>query len=123
MKSLISLLLTLIVIGGIGLFVFSRWNHSSLTPQTVDLAVDCSEINNVLVTSTVNVTVKNLSSRPHNNVSVKIDAFDGAGNRLKEKYTTFTRTLLAKSLFDKPVTLPPATKRCDCTIVSAEVAN
>ena len=114
-------MLVLLIVGGIGLFAFARWNHSSLTSQTIDLAVDCSAVNNVLVTSAVNVTVKNLSSRPHNNISVKVEAFDQAGNRLKEKYTTFSRTLLANSLFDKPVTLPAATKRCECTIVSAQI--
>ncbi len=88
-------------------------------PQTIDLTVDCSDLENVLVTSTVNVVVQNLSSRSHKDISVKIVAFDEAGKVLKEKYTTFSRTLAPKSIFDKPVTLPAETKRCDCKIVSS----
>lgn len=119
MKAFIRLLVLILVIGGITLYVVSRLNNTSFTPQTIDLSVDCSELDDVLVTSTVNVVVKNLSSRSHSDVSVKIRAFDEAGNVLKEKYTTFTRTLAPNSTFDKPVTLPAATKRCDCKIVSS----
>ena len=119
MKALIRLILIIVVLGGIILYVVSKWNNTSFTPQTIDLTVDCSEIDNVLVTSTVNVVVKNLSSRSHDDVSVKIIAFDEAGHVVKEKYTTFTRTLAPHSNFDKPVTLPAQTKRCDCKIVSS----
>lgn len=119
MKALIRLILIVIILGGILLFVVSKLNHTSLTPQTIDLTVDCSEVDNALVTSAVNVVVKNLSSRSHKDVSVKIIAFDEAGTVLKEKFTTFSRTLAPNSSFDKPVTLPAATKRCDCQIVSS----
>ena len=119
MKAFIRLILLVVVIGGIVLYAVSQLNNTSFSPQTIDLSVDCSELDNILVTSTVNVAVKNLSFRSHSDVSVKIRAFDEAGNVLKEKYTTFTRTLAPKSIFDKPVTLPAATKRCDCKIVSS----
>ncbi|QHV94947.1 hypothetical protein [Spirosoma endbachense] len=119
MKALIRLLLIVVVIGGIALYFMSQYNHTSFTPQTIDLTVDCSEVDNVLVTSTVNVVVENLSSRSHNDISVKITAFDESGKLLKEKYTTFSRTLSPNSSFDKPVTLPAETKRCDCKIVSS----
>ncbi|GAB4017766.1 hypothetical protein [Spirosoma koreense] len=119
MKALVRLILFLVVIGGIGLYIMSWSNNTSFKPQTIDLAVDCSDLTDVLVTSTVNVDVKNLSSRSHDNISVQVRAFDGDGKLLKEKYTTFSRTLLPKSHFDKPVTLPAQTKRCDCKIVSS----
>ena len=119
MKAFLKLLLFVGVLCGIALYVISRKNNTSFTPQTIDLAVDCSDLNNLLVTSTVNVDVRNLSSRSHSDISVKITAFDGAGNVLKEKNTTFTRTLAPNSTFDKPVTLPADTKRCDCKIVSS----
>lgn len=119
MKAFIKVLLFMAVIGGLVLYVVSRQNNTSFTPQTIDLSVDCTELDNVLVTSTVNVVVKNLSSRSHSDVSVQIKAFDEAGNVLKEKYTTFSRTLSPSSTFDKPVTLPAETKRCDCKIVSS----
>lgn len=119
MRALLKLILFIVVIGGLVLYVVSRLNNTSFSPQTIDLSVDCQEVDNVLVTSTVNVVVRNLSSRSHSDVSVQIRAFDEAGNVLKEKYTTFTRTLAPNSSFDKPVTLPAATKRCDCQIVSS----
>ena len=119
MKALLRLLLIIIVIGGIILYVVSLRNNTSFKPQTIDLAVDCSDLNNLVVTSTVNVDVRNLSSRSHSAISVKITAFDEAGNVLKEKNTMFSRTLAPNSQFDKPVTLPAETKRCDCKIVSS----
>lgn len=119
MKALIRLILLIVVVGGIVLYVVSRQNNTSFTPQTIDLAVDCSDLANVLVTSTVNVEVRNLSSRSHSDVSVQVRAFDEGGNMIKEKFTTFSRTLLPNSRFDKPVTLPSETKRCDCKIVSS----
>ncbi|UFH53035.1 hypothetical protein [Spirosoma sp. KNUC1025] len=122
MKALVRLILFIVVIGGIVLYVLSKRNNTSFTPQTIDLAVDCSELENMLVASTVNVDVKNLSSRSHSNISVQIRAFDGEEKLLKEKFTTFSRTLLPNSQFDKPVTLPAGTKRCDCKIVSSHPA-
>lgn len=119
MKAFFRLLLIVVVLGGIILYVVSRHNNTSLSPQTIDLQVDCSDLENILVTSTVNVSVKNLSSRSHNDISVKLVAYDKEGKMLKEKYTTFSRTLSPNSIFDKPVTLPAETKRCDCKIVSS----
>ena len=119
MKALIRLLLIVVVIGGVVLYVVSRKNNTSFSPQTIDLAVDCSDLDNMLVTSSVNVSVRNQSLRSHSDISIKLTAFDKSGNILKEKFTTFSRTLLPSSYFDKPVALPAGTKRCDCKIVSS----
>jgi hypothetical protein len=119
MKALLRFFLLLVIIGGLVLYVLSVRNNTSLSPQTIDLAVDCSDLSNLLVTSTVNIDVRNLSSRSHNGVTVKITAYDETGHLVKEKNTTFTRTLAPHSNFDKPVTLPAETKRCDCKIVSS----
>lgn len=119
MKVIIRLLLIVVVIGGIVLYVVSRKNNTSLSPETIDLAVDCPEPDNILVASSVDVSVRNLSSRSHSDISVKLTAFDKSGKVLKEKYTTFSRTLPPHSIFDKPVTLPAGTKHCDCKIVSS----
>jgi uncharacterized protein YxeA len=123
MKALIRLVVVVVILGGAALYFYTQYNHSSFTPQTVDLAVDCSDLDNILVTSTVNVSVQNLSTRSHNDISVKIRAYDESGKLLKEKFTTFSRTLPAKGFFDKPVTLPAETKRCDCKIVSSHPVN
>ena len=63
MKTLVIILILVLVVGGIGLYVFSRQNNTSLNPETIDLSVDCSDLENILVTSTVNVAVHNLSTR------------------------------------------------------------
>ena len=119
MKLLVRIVLFVVILGGITLFVISRQNNTSFLPETIDLTVDCSNLDNILVTSTVNVAVQNLSNRSHKDISVKIVAYDDAGKILKEKYTTFSRKLDPKSIFDKPVTLPAETKRCDCKVVSS----
>lgn len=119
MKAFIRLLLIVVVIGGVILYIVSKQNNTSLSPQTIDLSVDCSDLDNVVVASSVNVSVRNRSLRSHSDISVKLTAYDKSGNILKEKYTTFSRTLLPSSFFDKPVALPAGTKRCDCKIVSS----
>ncbi|GAB3957844.1 hypothetical protein GCM10028805_51320 [Spirosoma harenae] len=119
MKALVRLLLLVIVIGGIVLYFVSQRNHTSFSPSTIDLSVDCSDVENVLVTSTVDVVVENFSSRSHKDISVKLIAYNKDGEVIKEKFTTFSRTLAPKGRFDKPVTLPADTKRCDCKVVSS----
>ena len=119
MKTIVKIILAIVVIGGIVLFVISRQNNTAFSTKTIDLSVDCSDLDKILVTSAVNVAVKNNSFRSHKDISVKITAYDEAGNVVKEKFTTFARTLPPSSIFDKPVTLPTTTKRCDCKIVSS----
>lgn len=122
MKTFKTILLTILVIGIIAfcaLSFFSQQNNTSLTPETIDLTVDCSNVSDLLVTASVDVNVTNLSSRNHNDVSVKITAFDESGNNIKEKYTTFERTLPANGNLSKPVLLPASTSRCECELVSS----
>ncbi|GAB3996708.1 hypothetical protein GCM10028807_39950 [Spirosoma daeguense] len=119
MRALIRLLLIILVVGGVILYFVTQRNNTSFSPKTIDLSVDCSELDNVLVTSTVNVVVRNFSSRTHSDISVKLVAYDASDKVIKEKFTTFSRTLSPNSTFDKPVTLPAETKRCDCKIVSS----
>lgn len=90
------------------------------TPKTIDLSVDCSDLTNLLVTSTVNVTVSNNSSRTHNNVAVQLIGYDSDGNIIKQKTTTFDRTLEPNGSLTKPMTLPAKTKRCDCIVKNSE---
>lgn len=117
MKILFRLLLIILLAGGVVLYLVSRRNNTTLSPQTIDLAVDCSDIEDLVVTSTVTVDLRNLSSRSHRDVSVRLTAFDAAGNVLKEKYTTFDRTLQPNDELSKPVTLPAKTERCRCEVV------
>lgn len=118
MKALFRILVVVLLIGG-ALYLFTRINNTSLKPETIDLTVECPPVDDMLVTATVDVTVSNLSSRSHKDVSVKIIAYDENDSVLKEKYTTFERTLSPHASFSKPVTLPVRTQRCSCEVVSS----
>ncbi len=89
------------------------------SPETIDLSVSCSSVNDLMLTSTVEVSVMNNSSRTHNDVTVRITGYDAEGNITKEKTTTFDRTLDANSSFSKSVFLPAKTVNCDCSLVSS----
>jgi hypothetical protein len=118
-KVLFRLVLIIAIVGGGILFFVSQQNNTSFTPRTIDLSVDCSQLDDLLVTKTVNVVVSNSSSRSHSDVSVRISAFDVNGTQIKEKYTTFQRTLGSNENFSKPVTLPARTQTCNCEVVSS----
>lgn len=119
MKSLFKVLLLFAVLAGIALFLISQQNNTSFRPQTIDLIADCSQVEDMLVTSTVNVQVSNVSGRSHRDISVRLIAYDESGNAIKEKYTTFQRDLGPNDSFSKPVTLPARTRTCQCEIVSS----
>ncbi|GAA4406389.1 hypothetical protein GCM10023187_25770 [Nibrella viscosa] len=118
MKALFRILIIVLLIGG-AIYLFAKLNNTSLSPDTIDLAVECPPVDDMLVTATVDVTVTNRSSRSHKDVSVKVIAYDEKDKVIKEKYTTFDRTLAAHASFSKPVTLPVRTKRCSCEVVSS----
>lgn len=98
------------------------YNEESILnmPQTIDLSVDCSQVKNLLFTSVVTVNVQNNSSRTHNNVMIRLTAYDKKENIIKEKDITFNRTLGPNSSFSKPVTLPGKARTCNCVVLSSE---
>ncbi|GAA4449996.1 hypothetical protein GCM10023189_09940 [Nibrella saemangeumensis] len=118
MKALVRILLFVLLIGG-ALYLFAKLSNTTLSPETIDLTVDCPPVDDMLVTATVDVTVSNRSTRSHKDVSVKIIAYDEGGKVIREKYTTFDRTLAPHASFSKPVTLPARTQRCSCEVVSS----
>ncbi len=123
MKKGIFTLLVFSLIAAIG-FIIMQQNGIKTdsiinTPETIDLTVNCSEVNNLLITSQVTVEVLNNSSRTHNNVTVRITGYDKNGDITKEKETTFDRTLAPNGSLSKPITLPAKTKSCKCALVSS----
>ncbi len=114
--------MTLIGIIGYLVMLNKGFNPSDVinTPKTIDLSVDCSDLTNLLVTSTVNVTVSNNSSRTHNNVTIHLIGYDSDGNIIKEKTSTFARTLEPNGSLTKPMTLPAKTSSCDCIVKDSE---
>lgn len=124
MKRLLIVLLTLALIGS-GIYIYLIQNGHNLdsilnTPDKINLRVECSEVENLLLTSTVNIRVKNLSSRTHENVVIRITAYDKNGDIVKQKETTFLRTLEANESMTKPVTLPAKTSTCDCVVLDSD---
>lgn len=124
MKKIILIFLFLFLLGIIGYLIMLNkgFDPSDVmnTPKTIDLSVDCSDLTNLLLTSTVNVTVSNNSSRTHNNVTIHLIGYDSNGNIIKEKTTTFARTLKPNGSLTKPMTLPAKTKSCDCIVKNSE---
>ncbi len=102
------------------LYFFTKYNNSSVSIGTIDLRANCSGVTRLAITATVSVGVENLTSRPHNNVTVKVMAFDKNGDFFKDVYTTFDRTLQPNGSLSKIVFLPAKTHRCTCEIVSSE---
>ena len=119
---IIKTLLILGLIGIVGIFVAQKGFDANAvlnTPQTIDLAASCSEVNDLLISSEVNVTVENSSSRTHSDVTIKIVAYDNNDNIVKEKVTTFDRVLQPNGSLTKPILLPPRVKYCNCIVTSS----
>lgn len=124
MKKLIIFILALALIGAGVVIYMMRQGHdfeSILnTPDKIDLRVECSEVENLLLTSTVNINVTNLSSRTHEDITVRITGYDKDGMITKQKEATFLRNLGPNDNMIKPVTLPLKTVTCDCIVVSSQ---
>ena len=102
MKKLVILLI--IVVVALAGYIFLQNNGIKTDsiiniPNTIDLTVNCSSVNNLLITSEVTVDVANNSSRTHHDVTVRVTGYDKNGNITKEKVTTFDRTLEPNASF------------------------
>lgn len=123
MKKFLIFLLTVALIGS-GVYIYLIQNGHNLesimnTPDKIDLSVNCDDMENLLLTTTVQVKVNNLSSRSHKDVKVKITAYDADGNIVKQKDISFLRELGPKGDMSKPVTLPAKTVSCDCVVLDS----
>jgi len=75
-------------------------------PNKIDLRINCSEVENLLLASTVTVYVNNTSNRVHEDVVVRITGYDDEGIITKQKEITLIRTLQPKGEINRPITLP-----------------
>jgi len=89
------------------------------TPDKYDLRIECSDVENLLLTTTVNATVRNTSDRKHEDITIRITGYDSDGIITKQKETTFLRVLGPQEDMMKPITLPAKTVSCDCIIISS----
>ena len=127
MKRLRSFIIVITLLGG-GVYFYLQENGLSIesisnTPSSILLSASCGNIENLLLKSTVSLTVSNNSNRDFNNVQVGITAYDNKGNVIKQKTTRFLRTLLSSSSMSKPIVIPARSKSCDCVIINSEEVN
>ncbi len=124
MKKFFVFILILALAGG-GIYFYLTQNGHNMesimnTPDKIDLSVNCSAVESLILTSTVDVTVENSSSRTHKNVTVHVTAYDKKGNIIKQKDNTFARTLGPNASLSKTITLPAKTVDCDCVILDSD---
>lgn len=89
------------------------------TPKKIELKAECSDLKNLLIVSTVNLTIKNLYNRTHRNVTSKVTAYDKNGDIIKQRTIVFDETLEANSNLSKVIRLPYKTKSCDCIVLNS----
>lgn len=116
-------MLVLALIGG-GFYVYMVQKGHNLesilnTPKKIELKVECSEVENLLVTSTATLTITNLFERTHKNVTVRVTAYDKNDYVLKQKNITFENTLQPNGSLNKTILLPAKTKRCEGIIIDS----
>ncbi|MFH2141279.1 MAG: DUF4339 domain-containing protein [Bacteroidota bacterium] len=120
---LIIILIISVVLGGAYIYLINNGHNveSILNiPKKIDLKVICSNLENLIVSSSVDVTVSNSSGHDHRNVTIRVTAYDKKGNIVKQKETVFTRTLQSYGSLTKIVTLPAKAKTCDCIVLSSD---
>ena len=89
------------------------------TPKKIELTAKCTELQNLLIVSTVNLTVKNLYNRIHRDVTARVTAYDNNNNIIKQRNIIFDEILNSNSSLSKILRLPSKTKRCDCIILNS----
>jgi hypothetical protein len=124
MKKFLVFLLILACAGG-GIYIYLIQNGHTTesilnSADKIDLSVDCSPIESLILTTTTEVTVNNSSLRNHKNVTVHVTAYDKNGNIIKQKDTEFLRDLGPDEFLSKTITLPAKTVECDCVILSSD---
>lgn len=124
MKKFFLFILILALVGG-GFYIYLTQNGHTMesilnTPDKIDLSVNCSDVESLILATTVEVTVSNSSSRTHKNVTVHVTAYDNKGNIIKQKDNTFTRTFGPNASLSKTITLPAKTVECDCVVLDSD---
>lgn len=88
--------------------------------KTYELTAECSNIENLVVTSVTELTVTNKGNKNQNDVVVRLTAYDKNNDIIKQKNIRFERTLQANSSLSKPITLPSKAVKCNCVILDSQ---
>lgn len=87
--------------------------------KTYDVIAECSNIENLVLTSVTELTVTNNGAKNHKDVAVRVTAYDINGDIIKQKNVRFDRDLLPNSSMSKPITIPAKTEKCNCVILDS----
>ncbi len=123
MKKIFKLILLILVLVA-GIYLYMTINGHDIesiinTPKKIELKAECTDLDNLLIVSVANLTVKNLYNRTHNDVTSKVTAYDEKGNIIKQRTIVFKETLKSNGSVSKIIRLPAKTKRCDCIIIDS----
>jgi len=123
MKKLFKFIIIITLIGA-GFYIYMTQNGHNLksilnTPKKIELRVESSGVENLLVTSSTNITVTNLFERTHNNVTVRVTAYDKNDYVVKQKNVTFENTLMPNGSLTKLIFLPAKARRCECIVIDS----
>jgi hypothetical protein len=88
-------------------------------PNTIDLNLECSQVNYLVLASEVSLVVENLSDRTHDNVSVRITGFDKFGKQIIEKIVSYELAIGPRERIPKMVGLPAKVRSCKCELLSS----
>lgn len=123
MKKFIIAILILALLGAVIIIYLQNQGYDIESvienPESIAVSASCSPVTDLLLATETNLTITNNSSSALNSVMVKIKGYDANGELVKEKTTTFTRTLYPKSTLTKPITMPARTIRCECLVISS----
>lgn len=105
----------------IALYVLMNINGKSLAgvvhiPETYDLSLNCPRQADILYS----FAVTNTGNRTHDNVSVRVSAYDKRGDLLVEKRVSYEWSLEPGQTLPKVVTLPLKAVTCQCEIINSD---
>ncbi|MEN8186536.1 MAG: hypothetical protein ABFR05_05350 [Bacteroidota bacterium] len=89
-------------------------------PKTIRLKAECSDIENLVLTSVTELTISNSGNSNYNEVTVRVTAYDENDDIIKQKNVVFNRILQSKGILSKPITLPVKAIKCNCVILNSE---
>jgi len=132
MKNLFKIILAIALIAAVAYIFLLQYGYdindikalfdkskTEVTVKRVEIRSKCSGVVNLLVTSTVDVTVKNYYNRAHNNVTVRVTAYDKKNKIIKQKDIVFEETLMPHDSITKPILLPAKARKTKCVFVKS----
>lgn len=112
-----AIIILLLLVGMVVYKKLETGDSFGFNPPSIIVDSQC-QVDRLLVTSIVSVTVINRASVSLNSVRVNVIGYDKAGQINTEKFTVFERTLEPNGRMFKQITMPGKVKDCSCSVVS-----